>query len=57
VWTADGGASYLPDAHPDVNYVAETTMRWEFAPNLAAGADLRRWPLATEGSLSAYFYY
>jgi hypothetical protein len=57
VWTADGGVSYLPDASPGVTWNVETTARWEFAPNFASGIDLRRWPLATEGSLTAYFYY
>lgn len=57
VWTADGGASYLPDASTNVTWIAETTARWEFTPNFAAGLDVRRWPLATEGSLSTYFYY
>ena len=57
VWTADGGLSYLPDASTNTTWLAEMTARWEFAPNFAAGFDLRRWPLATEGSFSMYLYY
>lgn len=57
VWTADGSASYLPAATTNVTWLAETTARWEFTPNFAAGLDLRRWPLASEGSFSMYFYY
>ena len=57
VWTADGRALYLPDASPNTTWLAETTVRWEIAPNGAFGFDLRRWPLATEGAFAGYLYY
>jgi hypothetical protein len=57
VWTADARWSWLPDSKPQSTWLAETTARWEFAPNFAAGFDLRRQPLATEGVVTALLYY
>ncbi len=61
VWTADAKGLYLPGTttslDTNVSWLAESTLRWEFTPNFAASAELRRWPQATEGALVMYVYY
>jgi hypothetical protein len=57
VWTAGGTWKWLPAASPDLTWVAETSARLALASDVAFGFDVRAQPLATEGVLSAFFYY
>ena len=57
VWTADARASWYPLATPAAAWLAETSLRWGLAADVALGVDLRAQPLATEGEISAFLYY
>jgi hypothetical protein len=57
VWTADGRMSWYPLATPAAAWLAETSLRWGLATDVALGVDLRTQPLATEGELSAFLYF
>jgi hypothetical protein len=57
VWTADARWAWLPYSAPNMTWLVETSARLQLGPNVVAGLEVRRQPLATEGVLSAFLYY
>jgi hypothetical protein len=58
IWVATGTWMYLPAATvTQTTYRAETTLRWEFARDVAVGLEVRKQPLALDGMVAAYLYY
>jgi hypothetical protein len=56
-WVTTGGLTWFPAQQPAITWTAESTVRWAYSKNLAAGATGKLTPKGQEGFVSTYIYF